>query len=400
MKWKTDLERGVVSSNCHRRGWQKCEGDSTDWNFYWANVTSIRNLFNPEFGYRLNDKQRVNHFPNHYELTRKDLMVKNIKRYKKELEKDPMNEDTIDFVPVTYTLPGDYSLFLEQFRRYPNSTWIMKPTGKAQGRGIFLINKLSQVRKWSTQRPVGSTAPVKEAYVISRYIDNPLLIGGKKFDLRLYVLTTAFRPLRCYLYQEGFARFCNVKYSGDLDELDNPFIHLTNVAIQKTSEDYNAMHGGKWSVKNLRLFIEGTRGHAAAQTLFDQINAIIIHSLKSIQNVVINDRHCFECYGYDIIIDDTLKPWLVEVNSSPSMSSTTDDDRDMKSQLVRDILDILYPTSEHNAVDPEEEGNIDNMDTSEPRMSVTNAFELLLDESVQIHPHKKDESKTNVQQWR
>jgi hypothetical protein len=42
-----------------------------------------------KFELLLNDLNRViNHFPNHYELTRKDLMVKNIKRYRKELAKE------------------------------------------------------------------------------------------------------------------------------------------------------------------------------------------------------------------------------------------------------------------------------------------------------------------------
>jgi hypothetical protein len=44
------------------------------------------------------------------------------------------------------------------------------------------------------------------------------------------------RPLRVYQYCHGFARFCNVKYSTDTGELDNPFIHLTNVAVQKHNE--------------------------------------------------------------------------------------------------------------------------------------------------------------------
>ncbi len=103
-------------------------------------------------------------------------MVKNVKRYMKQQKKDVLVESTPEFVPVTYILPQvthllaqcfftssaccarqlcvltrgvmaqDYSLFVEEFRKAP-VPWIMKPIAKAQGRGIFLINKLSQVGK-------------------------------------------------------------------------------------------------------------------------------------------------------------------------------------------------------------------------------------------------------------
>ena len=215
----------------------------------------MRQIFNPDTGHRLGETQLLNHFPQHLELTRKDLMVKNIKKYRKDMEKEnnPIAEKDeignylyMDIVPQTYILPGDYSIFIEEFKRNPNATWIMKPASKSQGKGIFLVNKLSQMKKWSNQ----------ETYVVSRYVENPLLIGGKKFDLRIYVLVTSYKPLKVWLYALGFARFCNEKYTKDMSDLENMFIHLTNVAIQKTSEVYNEKHGSKWSIANLRFFLE------------------------------------------------------------------------------------------------------------------------------------------------
>ena len=49
----------------------------------------------------------------------------------------------MDIVPMTYILPGDYTIFVEEFRRKPDEMWIMKPTARAQGKGIFLVNKLN-----------------------------------------------------------------------------------------------------------------------------------------------------------------------------------------------------------------------------------------------------------------
>lgn len=148
-------------SNYEGRGWLQV-GSADEWNFYWSFTTNCRNIFSIETGYRLSDNQIINHFPNHYELSRKDLLVKNIKRYRKVLEKEgsllaekaevqlPNGHVVtryihLDFIPVTYVLPADYNMFVEEYRKSPQSTCIMKPRGKSQGAGIFLINKLSKL---------------------------------------------------------------------------------------------------------------------------------------------------------------------------------------------------------------------------------------------------------------
>lgn len=81
-----------------------------------------------------------------------------------------------------------------------DNLWIYKPAQNSQGRGIFILNDLSDL---------GHNI---DKSVVCKYIANPLLINGHKFDLRIYVMVTGIDPLKIYVYNEGLARFASEPY--------------------------------------------------------------------------------------------------------------------------------------------------------------------------------------------
>ena len=89
-----------------------------------------------------------------------------------------------------------------------------------------------------------------------------------------------------------------------------------------------------------------------------------------------SDRHCFECYGYDIIINEELKPWLIEVNASPSLATTTTKDKQLKEKLIADVLELLNP-----------EG-------SDVRNSQTSLADLKMGNFILIYDEASDSSRT------
>ncbi|KAK3924989.1 putative tubulin polyglutamylase TTLL1 [Frankliniella fusca] len=212
----------------------------------------------------------------------------------------------------------------------------------------------------STAAPSLGEVP-RDARTRHRYIDNPLLIGGKKFDLRLYVLITSFRPLKAYLFRMGFCRFCTVKYDASIQELDNMYVHLTNVSVQKHGGEYNSMHGGKLSVQNLRLYLESTRGKAVTERLFSSISWLIVHSLKA-------------------------------VNASPSLTSTTVNDRILKYKLIDNILSVVLPP----------DGVPDTRWNKVPSPEALGNFELLLDEDLaaQDEQPRRNDNRAHSSRWK
>lgn len=81
------------------------------------------------------------------------------------------------------------------------------------------------------------------------------------------------------------------------------------------------------------------------QRIYDIILKLLILGeygiTKAIKHKSINQKNCFEVYGFDILIDSELKPWLLEVNLSPALGTDSPLDTFIKSNLIADTLNLI-----------------------------------------------------------
>lgn len=129
---------------------------------------------------------------------------------------DKFGKDEFNIIPDTYILPDEFADFYSHFHKLKakevqNNQWIIKPQNSSQGKGIYIIDDISEV-------------PIDEQCIVSKYITNPLLINGLKFDLRVYVLITSFDPWRIYVYDEGLARFASEAYQSSSPDAKNGIV--------------------------------------------------------------------------------------------------------------------------------------------------------------------------------
>jgi tubulin polyglutamylase TTLL5 len=316
-----------------KRDWSElphglCLGQS--WNLLWTYATPNIDML------RLFSFQKVNHLINNRVLARKDLLKKSLDRIRKMNSK--LNK-LFDIMPKTFLLSRDYIEFVDEFTRNKtkldnpaHNLWIVKPVGKSRGRGIFVVNEVSEV-------------PIADSHLVQKYLINPLLIDGYKFDMRIYVLVTSTNPLEAFLYKDGFARISTLPFS--LNNCDR-LIHLTNAAVQnkhalnQRNQNYEKMYGGsKISLDMLKnkLYMKGI----SFEPIWKKVKDIVLKSLIAAQHDIPYSPSCFELFGYDIIIDNNLDCWLLEVNSSPSLERSNVLDDQVKLQLVDDVLNIVNP---------------------------------------------------------
>ncbi|NXO82173.1 TTLL5 polyglutamylase, partial [Sitta europaea] len=320
------LVRSILSAH----GFHEAHPNSSDYNLMWTG-----SHLKPCLLRSLTDVQKVNHFPRSYELTRKDRLYKNVCRMQLA-----HGFKTFHILPQTFILPTEYQDFCNTYSK-DRGPWIVKPVASSRGRGVYLINNPNQI-------------VLEDNILVSRYISNPLLIDDFKFDVRLYVLVTSYDPLVVYLYEEGLARFATVRYDQASKNIRNQFMHLTNYSVNKKSGDYVSCddpevedYGNKWSMSAMLRYLKQEGRDTAA--LMANVEDLIIKTLVSAElsiasackSFLSHRGSCFELYGFDVLIDDTLKPWLLEVNLSPSLACDAPLDLKIKASMLSDMFTLV-----------------------------------------------------------
>lgn len=163
--------------------------------------------------------------------------------------------------------------------------------------------------------------------------------------------------MKIYIYEEGLTRFATEPFKVNKNNF-NKFVHLTNFSINKknkkffiNSEAAEKKEGFKWSLNSLKKKL--SEMNIDHRLIFNQIEDIVVKTILSIEQIMFTaskkhlnfQNNCFELLGFDILVDNNLKPWLVEVNRAPSLSCGSELDFDIKSKLIKDLFNLsgIYP---------------------------------------------------------
>uniref|UniRef100_A0A8C6RQX8 Tubulin tyrosine ligase-like family, member 13 n=1 Tax=Nannospalax galili TaxID=1026970 RepID=A0A8C6RQX8_NANGA len=318
-----------------RRAAQMCGlkkvGEDEEWTVYWTDCSvSLERIMD------MKRFQKINHFPSMTEICRKDLLAWNLNRMQK------LYPTEYNIFPRTWCLPADYGDFQAYGRQQKTRTYICKPDSGCQGRGIFITQTPKEIKPG-------------EHMICQQYITKPFLIDGFKFDMRIYVLITSCDPLRIFMYEEGLARFATMPYvEPSHNNLEDVCMHLTNYAINKHNENFvhDDAVGSKRKLSTLNAWL---REHSNdPRELWGDIEDIIIKTIISAHSVLRHNYRtcfpqylsggtcaCFEILGFDILLDHKLKPWLLEVNHSPSFTTDSRLDREVKDALLCDTMNLV-----------------------------------------------------------
>ncbi|OHS99640.1 Tubulin-tyrosine ligase family protein [Tritrichomonas foetus] len=282
---------------------------------------------------RLMPWQIINRIPQINVICRKASFVRCIQRI------NIFYPDLFKFLPRSFILPLQKNQFAKTLAR-TKKTYIVKPDGGALGSGIVII-------------PPGTPYTMTSHLAIAQEYIESMLIDGYKFDLRVYVLVIASKVPKIYVYRDGIARFC----SSPANE-NTTYSQLTNTAVNRK----NPLANINTCTKTIKSVFGQLKKHKIdTEKLWNDIDEAIGLTVLSSTGIVNFGVNCkmvnsgfprsFQLLGFDVLIDQNLKPWVLEVNFRPSLEYDTEYEKALKIKMLKDLMSIaVQPYSELESV--------------------------------------------------
>ncbi|CAD5117968.1 DgyrCDS6709 [Dimorphilus gyrociliatus] len=293
---------------------------------------------------------RVNKFPGMINCLRKIALSRTLDVMAR------LYPTSYDFHPQSWILPTQWSTWFEDFERKP-SIYIVKPNDGTHGNGIYL---LTDPRRYD----VGGN----RKHIVQEYLSKPLLLEGKKFDLRIYVVISNLEPLTVHVCREGLVRLCTEDYrSPNTSNLHKVHMHLTNYSLNKSSPSYvhtdDVNDGNKRTVTALLKTLRSC-GYDVTMLWSNIVDVAAKTAISIAPQLQVELRAItaprpqpFQILGFDLLVLNNLSVSLLEVNACPSLRIDYDQsiapgitetihsavDEEIKKPLVQETLKLVAP---------------------------------------------------------
>lgn len=272
--------------------------------------------------------QIVNRFPMINVICRKAPFVRLIQRTAQTFPSQ------FKFLPKSFLVPIQEDAFEEEVHKN-EKRWIVKPDRGSLGEGIKIIE-------------VGGTIPKIEKLCVAQEYIPSLHIDDYKFDFRIYALVASVDPLVVYVYRNGVARFCSKKANEH-----SVFSELTNKSLNKKNPDVVMTQIVKMIADVMaRLEKEGHDVQRLWQRIDRAIVSTVITASKFMKNGMekqcprLGIQRCFQILGVDVLLDEELNPYILEVNYRPSLETNAAYEKKMKQAMLSDAMQIMAPAKE------------------------------------------------------
>ncbi|XP_036447385.1 protein polyglycylase TTLL10 isoform X2 [Colossoma macropomum] len=348
----------IVIPYCESKGWQRIyDKTREDYKLKWCELKAPRTYNSFRAG-----EQLVYQIPNNKVLTTKIGLLNSLREYDRVCSKVKQGQGLRkmkmeEFIPDTFRMDvkDEREAFFAQqegLHAGEGNMWICKPTGLNQGRGIFLLRNLEDIMAFRakienkadglTNRKFPFRMP--QAQIVQRYIQNPLLLKGKKFDVRSYLLIACTSPYMVF-FRHGYVRLTCDLYDPNSYNLS---AHLTNQYMQKKNPLYSMLKEETvWSMERFNAYVnekfmepKDLPKDWVLSVFAKRMQQIMIQCFLAVKSKLECKPGYFDLIGCDFLIDDDFKVWLLEMNCNPALHTNCEVLKEVVPRTVTETLDL------------------------------------------------------------